>query len=1254
MKRVLVFFCSIFLLVSSGNTTTSQVSKPSPFSPTQQFQFSSQMPVISAQPNLRFDCLTAADGLSYSLTISILQDKQGFMWFGTRAGINKYDGYNFTISFMEPGTNFLNDVAVRQIYADHLGNLWVVTRNDLVQMDGLTGRFIHYKREDSKPGSLGAGMILTVNEDSAGNIWVGTVGGIYLFDRKTEQFTRFLPDLAITRIYTDRQGGIWLGTFQGLRYYQDSNAIGKQPALEYRPDPNDPTSLSSDWIAAIFEDQQGYLWVGTLNSGLDRLDRTSGKFTHYQPRPDDPFSLSDNRITSILEDSTGRLWVGTNNGLNVFDQSKGGFYHYYYDPDDPQSLISNQIADIYQDRSGIIWFATFGGVCKLNDLASLFTHYQQAPEHAETSSDNQQDMPGLSDNQVSSIYQDDQGILWIGTYSGNLNRLDRSSGNVTVYRHDISGFSDSEVIAIFEDRFGTFWIGTSYGLESFDPRTGIFQVEEVFRNQFICSIAEDPRGNLWILSTEGVRVRASGTSTFIKVPEAQSLSNFDALSRMFIDKSGDVWISTETDGLYQLDMSKPAGSASTLFHYGQVANDPKSPGTGLILAIYEDAEGTIWLGSGNDGLIRYNRNDQTFTSYLTETGTPNLIGCIQEDSQGNLWLGTRLGLARFDPHYQTFQYYDRRDGLVIGESMSCYKNEQGEMFFGSWAGLTTFFPEKITINHYPPTIVITSINIDNHTLRTDLIPDEQVNLSYRENHLSFDFAALDFAAPAKNQYAYKMEGLDTDWVQAGIRRHAEYPDLKPGTYTFHVKASNSSGVWNEQGVAVQIKIIPPFWQTWWFRAIVASMAVLGILGVYGLRVKNIQAHNIALEKLILERTDEINHRRQEMEALYQADEELYRHLHLDDVLQTLVDIAVEILHADKGTLLVWDDNKEFLVPRASHGFNPSSLADMKIKPGMGIAGKVAVSGRPFTVEDSSLNPDVPHQITDLEGIRSFMQVPIQIKGETFGVFSADYVQPRKFNEQEQRLLVAIAQRAALAIQNAQDYEREQDMAVSEERSRLARELHDAVTQTLFSASLVAEALPTTWEKDPQEGRDLLQELRGLSRGALAEMRTLLLELRPAALLETRLEDLVHQLADAASGRAGVPVIVQMQGQCNDVPSDVHIAFYRITQEALNNVIKHARAHQVMIKLQCCDTAQTVDTQTEGIAASIHHRKGIYLTIRDDGRGFALDQIPHNRLGLGIMQERARAVGAILTIESQPGHGTQVTARWELTGKEDAE
>ncbi len=372
-------------------------------------------------------------------------------------------------------------------------------------------------------------------------------------------------------------------------------------------------------------------------------------------------------------------------------------------------------------------------------------------------------------------------------------------------------------------------------------------------------------------------------------------------------------------------------------------------------------------------------------------------------------------------------------------------------------------------------------------------------------------------------------------------------------------------------------------------------------------------------------------RMRELEALYRAEEELnraeeelYRHLHLDQVLQTLVDVAVDLLQADKSSLVVWDAQRARLVVRAAHGFSPETMAK-SFALGEGVVGRVAASGEPLVVEDTLTDSRMAGRVTGPEGIRSFMGVPIKIGGQVFGLFNVNYTQPRAFSSDDQRLFLALAQRAALAIENARLYEQAQQVAVLEERQRLARELHDAVTQTLFSASLIAEVLPRLWERSPDEGWRRLEELRQLIRGALAEMRTLLLELRPAALVETGLGDLLRQLAEAITGRARVPVTVKVKGQ-RPLPSDVQVALYRIAQEALNNVAKHAEASQATVSLRC---------QPERVE----------LRVSDDGHGFNPENISPEHLGLGIMCERATAIGATLKIESQIGHGTQVVVVW---------
>jgi signal transduction histidine kinase len=398
------------------------------------------------------------------------------------------------------------------------------------------------------------------------------------------------------------------------------------------------------------------------------------------------------------------------------------------------------------------------------------------------------------------------------------------------------------------------------------------------------------------------------------------------------------------------------------------------------------------------------------------------------------------------------------------------------MFFGGQNGLSAFYPEQITAIPYPPPVVITAFSLFNEVVRTDLQANERIELNHQDNFVSFDFAALDYNNPEKNQYAYWMEGLDEDWVQAGTRRHADYPNLRPGDYVFHVKGSNNDGVWNEEGTSVRITVQPPFWGTWWFRGILL-LALAGVaFAAYRMRVRSVEARSRELEVQVTERTAELEH-------------------------------------------------------------------------------------------------EVEHRLQVEEALR----------------------------------------------------QSEMEKAVTAERSRLARELHDAVTQTLFSASLIAEVLPRLWAKDPERGQQQLEEVRLLTRGALAEMRSLLLELRPEALAQAKPDDLLRQLGRAMTGRTGVPVSVDADVQC-PLPAEVQISLYRIAQEALSNAAKHAEASHVEVRFRC-EAGQAV------------------LSIHDDGRGFDVDSISPGHFGVGIMRERAASIGAELEIESEPGSGTEVSVVW---------
>jgi len=1190
-----------------------------------------------AQTNtIRFERISLEEGLSQGTINAIWQDSQGYMWFGTEDGLNKYDGKQFTVYKHDPEDPLtLSDSFISAIFEDRNGILWIGTRSGLDRFDRTAGIFTHSQHNPEDPNSLGGTWVTAIHEDLQGRFWVGTIAGLYLLDRDTNSFVHYrhapddpssLADDFVRVIYETSGGELWVGTNGGLDLFDQAN----NTFIHYQHDPRNLRSLSDDQVTVVHEDREGFLWVGTEAGGLNQLNRASNTFIRHQHDTDDSHSLSHNRVRAILEDNAGRLWIGTQNGLDQLDRNRNRFIHYHHDPGDLYSLSSNTIWSIFEDRTGVLWFGTYGGgLSKYNRSTDQFVLFQQRPDFPNS----------LSENMVWSISEDRNGMLWIGTFNGGLNKLDRISDTYSVYQNDPSDPSSiisNDIRAILEDHSGALWVGTNRGLDRFDAMTETFahfqhdpDDPSSISDDQVRALYEDSLGNLWIgTRTGGLNRFDRASESFIRYqhdPDDPASLSDDRVWSLYEDSSGKLWVGT-LGGLNVLDPVR-----DNFTRYLHDPDDTQSLSNNAIFSFHEGPTGMLWVGTWGTGLDRFDPTTQTFTHFTERDGLPNnVIYGIEVDGEGYLWLSTNRGLSKFDPRTETFRNYDISDGLQDNEFNvgAHFRSDRGEMFFGGISGFNAFFPEQIEDNPNPPPIVITSFAKFNQKVRTDLPEGEHIQLSYKDNFISFEFAALDFTAPAKNQYAYMLEGFDQEWVNAGTRRYASYTNLSGGDYVFRVKGSNSDGVWNEEGSAVRITVTPPIWETWWFQGILLLVLVGGVFGGYRLRVRTHEKRSQELEEQVEERTREIERRTQELEALYQADEELYRRVHLEEVLQTLVHIAVDILKADKSSLLLWDERGENLIVRAARGYQQKILDQMTFAPGEGTVGLVAATGETVIVEDTQEDPRVVKRIIDPEGIRSFMHVPIKVEGQIFGVFNADYVQPRAFGGDERRLFEALAQRAALAIETTQLYEQTQELAVVEERSRIARDLHDAVTQTLFSASMIAEVLPRIWESNVDQGLSRLEELRELTRGALAEMRTLLLELRPSALIEADLGELLRQLAESVIGRARIQVSVEADSEC-DLPPEVKIACYRIAQEALNNVAKHAEATQAWISLSC--------TEEE-----------VILRIKDDGRGFDPENIAPDQLGMSIMYERAEDIHAKLDVSSVIDQGTQIQVVWKRT------
>jgi signal transduction histidine kinase/ligand-binding sensor domain-containing protein/CheY-like chemotaxis protein len=834
----------------------------------------------SPSSNLRFAHLTTDDGLSQNGISGILQDRQGYMWFATHDGLNRYDGNTFVVYKNIPsdsqslGANF-----VHYLLEDGKGYLWVATNSGGVsRFDPITERFTNYRHNPDNPNSLSDDSVRCIAKDGRGYLWFGTANyGVDKFDPTTETFTHYRNDSdgqpvgEINGILADSNGDIWFVSTNGLYHVNPQTGQIARPAatiahnvaadyvtedkdgnlwmlgwspvvglMKYDPRtevltdyPVDPAAVGID-KANLLDDGQNGFWVPS-SLGLYHFDRQTGRFTYrFQHDETNPASLNDDRVVSVYKDRSGLLWVGTESGgLNLLNFQQQQFGAYQHHAADPNSLSPGRVTGIYQDPSGIVWAGlTPRGLDRFDPTTGQTTHYA-AGSDSET-------MLGQGTD-VNCIYKDSQGYIWVSGWDGGLVRFDEHSGQFKHYRNspnDPNSLPSDDVISIYQDRSGNLWIGTTVGLSRFDPAT------EQFANYL--PDPSNPTGE-----TNSVRV-------------------------IYQDRSGTLWLGTWGGVLSRFD-----DQTKTFVSYTPDSRDPHKLNGGSIYAINEDLAGSLWLGA-LDGLYRYNRADNTFTRYTESQGLPSsVVQGVLEDTAGKLWLSTRNGLSRFDPQTETFRNFDVSDGLQ-GNDFSEHAYAQGlngELLFGGSNGFNAFIPENIKDNSYVPPVVVTKFQIFNKpvpigadsVLKQSISKTDALTLPYSDNVFSFEFAALSYASSAKNQYAYKLDGFDKDWVYTDAsRRSATYTNLSPGDYTFHVKASNNDGLWNDTGTSIKITITPPWWETLWFRILLALALILLVVAAYQIRVRSLRRRNRVLEGLVAVRTHDLAVAKEAAETANQA------------------------------------------------------------------------------------------------------------------------------------------------------------------------------------------------------------------------------------------------------------------------------------------------------------------------------------------------------------------------------------------------
>jgi PAS domain S-box-containing protein len=855
--------------------------------------FAAAEPPAEDIPN-RFDHLTIANGLSQGSALTILQDRQGFIWVGTEDGLNRYDGFSFKIYRPTESPNSLSDRWVRALYEDSQGVLWVGTLNGLNRYDRKRDNFLRFLNKPIEPQSLSHNSILAIREDRRGTLWVGTEGGgLNALDPQTGRFRVFLNDPgnpaglshnSVFDIREDSDGLLWLATDGGLNRLDPKTGS----ITRFKHDPRNPLSLSDDRVRAVFVDRNGTLWAGTEGGGLNVFNPKTGGFTRYRRIFNQPRSLSHDNVYTIAQDRDGRLLIGTNDGLNQFHPQTGDFTIVRNVPSRPETLSYDFVDSIYEDRTGILWIGTRGrGINKSVPDRSRFRLFESRPD----------DPSSLTSNYIRAIAEDTSGDLWIGTEDKGLNRLDRRTGNITRYRHDprrSNGLSSDNVYALKADGSGGLWIGTlGGGLNRYDPRTGTFTS---FRHSpgdpgslsldSVRSVLVDKRGTLWV-GTEGggLNRRDAGRDSFVhyrhQSNDASSLGH-DIVRALYEDRSGTLWVGTFGGGLNRMD-----GEKGTFVQYRHDPARIDSLSSDLVVCLNEDAKGNIWIGSPA-GLDRLDPKTGTISHFTEKDGLPNNVAYgVLIDRAGMVWVSGNRGLGRLDPGKRTVKTYDVSDGLQGNEfnGGAYFMTAAGEMFFGGTDGLNGFFPERLRDNPYPPPVVITDFQIFNKSvpvglpvngrvvLSESILETTDVELRLRDRLISIEFAALHFAAPEKNRYAYRLEGLEDEWNEVSDRRFVSYANLKPGRYTFRVKASNNDGVWNRGGAALRIRIATPLWMAWWFRGLILLGLALTGFTLIRRRITGIRRRTELLEQKVDARTSAL---RQEITVRKKTEDELER------------------------------------------------------------------------------------------------------------------------------------------------------------------------------------------------------------------------------------------------------------------------------------------------------------------------------------------------------------------------------------------
>ena len=839
-------------------------------------------PLFGEEQKIRFDLLSIKDGLSQSSINAVVQDKQGFIWIGTQDGLNKYDGYSFTTYYHDPeDSTSICDNFIRALEIDSVGNLWIGTDNGLSKFDARSETFTSYYHVSGDKSSPIGDAVRGMDFDKNGMLWVGTANsGLYSFNTKTERAIQYhaggngsLSSDNILSLFVDNNNNIWIGT--------DGSGICQfnRESLNFIRVIGAGYSIGNV-IHTFFQDVNNNLWIGT-NEGL-LLAKNTELSKNKLTVEDVALGNEAISINAIFQAHGDNIWVGTaGGGLFKIKTSAATKHfqieHFEYNSLVPTSLRDNIVLCLYEDRMGLVWIGTNSGLNKFDPKKQSFRHIMSV----EGSTYN------LSDNTIWAIYEDTK-FLWVGSLKG-LDQINLTTGETQSYPNISSSIhyrNNSSVLCINKTSSGDILIGTVDGLYKIEmnlEKTSVKAITPINYNDYyfkkyetnnVYIIHQSSDGRIWVGTKKGLAILSSELKPlgfYTKVPNNENSLPNNTVRFILQDTEEQIWIGSEAG------VSKIIEAEGTLrFETYSHSKDQGSLSNDVVMSGWESKDGTLWFGTYGGGLNKFDSQTGTFKVYKEKEGlSNNVVYSILGDNQDRLWMTTNKGLSVFDPKTETFVVYHENDGIQSDEfdNGAYFKNSQGEMYFGGINGISVFNPSEIDKNQYPPQMAFTNFKINNQQVEIgskEFYPVHlnliyKMEMSHKIRNFTFEFAALHYSFSKKNQYSYKMVGLDEDWNEVGNQRSVHYTNLPPGEYTLIVKGTNSDGVESDNVATLKLIITPPFWLTWWFW-IVSFVSVVGaiILGIR-IRINQIKSQKEALELLVKTRTTEVTFQKEKIE-----------------------------------------------------------------------------------------------------------------------------------------------------------------------------------------------------------------------------------------------------------------------------------------------------------------------------------------------------------------------------------------------------